>query len=80
MPRPLLTLYTASLTAPVSEDWTKIYLYVAGKTCARVNRGGDVPGDIRVESLNEGQAADLNRLKEWIYHQHTRARHERKGA
>ena len=73
-------LYTASLTAPMSEDWTKIDLYVAGKTYARANRGGEVPEDIKVESLNEGQMADLNRLKEWIYHQRTRAREEKERA
>ena len=73
-------LYTASLTAPMSEDWTKIYLYVAGKTYARANRGGEVPEDIKVESLNEGQLADLNCLKEWIYSQRTRARQERERA
>ncbi len=70
-------LYTASLTAPMSEDWTKIYLHVAGETYARANRGGEIPEDIKVESLNEEQMADLNRLKEWIYHQRTRAREGR---
>jgi hypothetical protein len=73
-------LYTASLTAPMSEDWTKIYLHVAGKTYARANRGREVPEDIKVESLNEEQMADLNRLKEWIYNQRTRARQERERA
>jgi len=73
-------LYTASLTAPMSEDWTKIYLYVAGKTYARANRDREVPEDIKVESLNEEQMADLNRLKEWIYNRRTRARQERERA
>ena len=41
-------LYTASLTAPMSSDWAKIYLYVAGKTYANANRGGEVPEDIKV--------------------------------
>ena len=73
-------LYTASLTAPMSGDWTKIYLYVAGKTYARASRGGEIPEDTKVESLNEEQMADLNRLKEWLHHQRTRARQERKRA
>jgi hypothetical protein len=33
-------LYTASLTAPMSDDWTKIYLHVAGKTYAPAPRAG----------------------------------------
>jgi hypothetical protein len=70
-------LYTASLTAPMDDDWVKIYLHVAGKTYARANRGGEVPEDIKLESLNEGQMADLSRLKEWLYDHRTRARQER---
>ena len=70
-------LYTASLTAPLDEDWAKIYLYVAGKTCARANRGGKLPDDIKVESLDEEQMADLNRLKEWLCRQRTKIRQER---
>ena len=73
-------LYTASLTAPMDDDWAKIYLYVAGKPYARANRGGEVPEDIRVESLNEEQMADLNRLKEWLYRQRTHLRQERERA
>jgi len=73
-------LYTASLTAPMSDDWTKIYLYVAGKTYARANRGGQIPEDIKVDSLSEEQMADLNRLKEWLYCQRARARQDRERA
>ena len=73
-------LYTASLTAPMDDDWAKIYLYVAGRTYARANRGGEVPEDIRVDSLNEEQMADLNRLKEWLYRQRTKIRQERERA
>ncbi len=73
-------LYTASLTAPMDDDWTKIYLYVAGKTYAHANRGGDVPEDIKVESLSDEQMADLNRLKKWIYDHRSRARQERERA
>ena len=70
-------LYTASLTAPMSSDWAKIYLYVAGKTYANANRGGEVPEDIKVESLNDEQMMDLNRLKAWLYRQRTKIRQER---
>jgi len=68
-------LNTASLTAPMDGDWNQIYLYVAGKTYTRWQKS-EMPDDIRVDSLTPGQLADLNRLKEWLYHQHTRARQE----
>jgi hypothetical protein len=50
----------------MDHDWSQIYLYVAGKTYKRWNKG-EIPNDIRVESLNNQQMADLNRLKGWIY-------------
>ena len=33
-----------------------------------------MPGDIRVESLNDEQMRDLNRLKEWLYRKRIDAR------
>lgn len=69
-------LYTASLTAPMGHHWSEIYLYIAGKTCRRWNKS-EIPADIRVESLNNQQFTDLNRLKEWLYRQRTRARQDR---
>ncbi len=68
-------LNTASLTAPMDGDWTQIYLYVAGKSYTRW-RKGEMPDDIRVDSLNNQQMADLNRLKEWLYRRRTTARQE----
>jgi len=65
-------LNTASLTAPMDHDWSQIYLYVAGKTCSRWNKN-EMPADIGVESLNNEQKADLNRLKQWLYCQRTMA-------
>ena len=68
-------LNTASLTMPMDSDWSQIYLYVAGKTYTRW-RKGEMPKDIRVDSLTEQQTADLNRLKEWLYHRRSTARQE----
>ena len=68
-------LNTASLTMPMDYDWSQIYLYVAGKTYTRW-RKSEMPDDIRVESLTDQQTADLNRLKEWLYHRRTTARQE----
>ena len=72
-------LYTASLTAPMDHDWSQIYLYIAGKTCVH-NKDKQVPDDIRVESLNDDQMRDLNRLKAWLYHKRTTVRLERERA
>ncbi len=72
-------LYTASLTVPMDSDWSEIYLYVSTKVCSRWKKG-EVPEDIRVESLRNDQLRDLNRLKEWIYRQRTRIRLEKDRA
>ena len=72
-------LYTAGLTAPMDHDWSTIYLYVSTKTYAR-HKGGEMPEDIRVESLNDYQMGELKRLKEWLYQQRVKARQERDRA
>jgi len=68
-------LNTASLTAPMDGDWSQIYLYVAGKTYRHWNKS-ELPEDIRVDSLNDQQTADLKRLKEWLYLRRTTVRQE----
>ena len=72
-------LYTAGLTAPMDHDWSQIYLYVATKTYSR-HKGGEVPEDIRVETINDSQIGELKRLKHWLYHQRTKVRQERDRA
>jgi len=72
-------LYTACLTQPVDHDWGQIYLYIAGKTYARWKKN-EIPEDIRVDSLQDDQMADLKRLKEWLYQRRTRARLEQERA
>lgn len=69
-------LYTASLTAPMDHDWSQIYLHIVGKTYGRWNKG-EMPNDIKVESLDSQQMADLNRLKSWIYDRQIKVRKER---
>jgi len=76
-------LYTASLTQPMDHDWTKIYLYIAGKVYEKQrtpSSGVKMPDDIRVESLDDEQMRDLNRLKAWIYHKRTEIRLDRDRA
>ncbi len=69
-------LYTAGLTAPMDHDWSQIYLHIAGKayTC---HNGNQVHDDIQVESLNDYQLRELNRLKVWLYRKRTQVRIER---
>ena len=76
-------LMTASLTQPMDHDWAQIYLYVASKVYKgwrSKDSGVEVPEDIRVDSLDDGQVRDLNRLKEWLYRQRTKIRLERNRA
>ncbi len=73
-------LYTASLTQSMDHDWAQIYLYIAGKVYEghrSKESGATMPDDIRVESLNDEQMRDLNRLKEWLYQKRTTARQDK---
>ena len=72
-------LYTAALTQPMDHDWVQIYLYVATKTYRRWGKN-EMPGDIAVDSLNEYQMEELNRLKEWLYRKRAQVRLERDRA
>lgn len=70
-------LYTASLTASMSSDWTRIYLYIATKVTEKRTSGGSgktMPDDVRVETLTDGQMRVLNRLKAWIYERRVKHR------
>ena len=72
-------LYTAGLTAPMDHDWGQIYLYIAGKTYQR-HKQGELPEDIKVDSLRDDQVADLNRLTAWLYRKRTDIRLDRDRA
>ena len=69
-------LMTLSLTQPMDSDWTQIYLYIAGQTYKRWNKG-EMPSDIAVDSISDYQMGELNRLKEWLYRKRTQVRIER---
>jgi len=76
-------LYTASLTQPMDHDWAQIYLYIANKVYEKwrtKESGVTMPEDIRVESLNDEQMRDLNRLKAWLYQKRTQVREDRERA
>jgi len=72
-------LMTLSLAQPMDGDWTQIYLYVASQTYKRWNKS-EIPADIAVESINNYQMGELNRLKAWLFRQRIRARTERDRA
>jgi hypothetical protein len=69
-------LMTVSLTQPMDSDWTQIYLYVAGQTYKRWNKG-EMPADIAVDSISDYQMGELDRLKAWLYRQRIKARIEK---
>ncbi|MDP2730497.1 MAG: hypothetical protein Q8O55_08435 [Dehalococcoidales bacterium] len=72
-------LMTVSLTQPMDSDWTQIYLYIAGRSYKRWNKG-EMPADIAVDAISDYQIGELNRLKSWLYHQRVKARQEKDRA
>ena len=72
-------LMTVSLTQPIDSDWTQIYLYIAGKTYTRWGKN-HLPADIRVDSLNDHQARELKRFKDWLYQKRIQARQDKERA
>jgi len=72
-------LYPASLTPPRDPDWAQLYRYIATPTYRRWGKN-EMPSDIAVESINDDQMRDLNRLKTWIYHKRVKVREERDRA
>ena len=67
-------LYTASLTTPLDNDWTQIYLYVSTKSYEQWNNQAKMPDDVAVNSLSDYQLNELNKLKRWIYQKRCKER------
>ena len=63
----------------MDSDWTQIYLYVASQTYKQWGKG-EMPADIVVESINDYQIGELNRLKSWLFHQRIKGRQEKDRA
>ncbi len=70
-------LYTACLCFPFDHDWSQIYFYVAGQAMSRHRQPVEVPQDIKVDALDQQQAHDLRRLKDFIYKKRVENRQER---
>lgn len=65
-------MYPLTLMHPISEQWTRIYLYL-GTKCL----GPKFPDDIKQESLSDYDMAKLRDLKRWIYKKKVEARKAR---
>lgn len=73
-------LFTASLTFPLSSDWTQIYLYIATKVYEKQRTpqsGVTMLKDVRVDLITDYQMGLLNHLKGWIYQRRVAARQDR---
>lgn len=68
----LLYLYPLTLDHPISEQWTRIYLYL-GTKCL----GPKFPNDIKQETLSDYDMGELRHLKQWIYKKKVEARKAR---
>jgi len=71
-------LYTANLTQPIDHDWGEIYIYLVTKL--QKAKGGDMPEDLKKETLTSYQEQQLRELKDWIYTHRVQARIERRRA
>ena len=58
-------LYTASLGAPLSHEYTNIYLYLSTQVMKK--RAKDIPEDIKREELTDYEKGYLEELKADIY-------------
>jgi len=67
----LLYMYPLTLEHPISEQWTRIYLYLGTKALK------GMPDDIKQESLSDYDMGELRDLKRWIYRKRVEARKAR---
>lgn len=68
----LLYMYPATLAHPISEQWTRIYLYL-GTRCL----GAKFPQDISQDNLSDYDMGELRGLKRWIHRKKLQARKQR---
>lgn len=68
----MLYMFPATMEAPLTYEWTQIYLYVCTKSLQFVGR--QVPEDVKVETLDKYFMSELMGLKRWIYTKRTKHR------
>ena len=66
-------LYTASLTAPMSTEWSNIYFYVFTKAM-----GDKVPEDLRKDELTDYEWGLFQDFERWLWQQRVKVRRERR--
>jgi len=79
----LAYMYPASLCSSLGHDWTQIYIYLGSKVMQYHNpfqKEEPFPDDLKVESLDDNQMRELNRLKAWIYQKRIEVRLDRNRA
>ena len=59
----MLYLSSASLAAPMSHDWAEIYFHVFHRCYPNQAAAEDIPN----RELQDDQAADLTRMRRWLY-------------
>src|SRR5487761_1926446 len=74
----LAYIFPRTMDAPMSEQWTRIYMYVFNQ--AMKFKGTEVPEDLKAETLSDYDMQQLNHLKSWIYQQRVKHRKERARA
>ena len=67
----LLYMYPRTMEEPLSEHWTRIYLYLGTKVMQ------NVPDDIKMETLNDYDMRTLIDLKRWIRQKKVATRKDR---
>ena len=69
----LLYMYPATMQAPLSHDWTQIYLYLGYKVM-----GDKMPEDVAQKTLDKYEMGKLQDLKSWIHRKHVEHRRARR--
>jgi hypothetical protein len=71
----LAYIYPRTMEAPMSEQWTRIYMYVFNQ--AMKMKKTEVPQDLQSEKLTDYDMRALDELKRWIYEKRLQHRKER---
>lgn len=74
----LAYIYPRTLDSPMTEQWTRIYMYVFNQ--AMKMKKTEVPEDLKTEHLTDHDMQQMNDLKRWIYQKRVEYRKERARA
>ena len=74
----LAYIYPRTLDSPMTEQWTRIYMYVFNQ--AMKMKKTEVPEDLKTEHLTDYDMQQLDDLKRWIYQKRVDHRKEKARA